>query len=159
MIVLVASILGSGCAAVRPSNPTLTFRYEKAWQRADVDAYVARAGDRDVALFDLGATSWVSHHLAVVRTAETPHYHRFHDMTVVVLRGRGMLHVDGRIVPMKVGDVAHVHRGAPHMFVNESREPAAALVVFSPAFDGRDRVSVETRSPVGAAEKPWWRLF
>jgi quercetin dioxygenase-like cupin family protein len=40
---------------------------------------------------------------------------------------------------MRAGDVAFVPRGTPHHFVNQGRKPAAALVSFSPPFDGPDQ--------------------
>jgi mannose-6-phosphate isomerase-like protein (cupin superfamily) len=37
-----------------------------------------------------------------------------------------------------------VPRGATHAFRNESEAPAVAYVVYTPPFDGKDRVAVET---------------
>jgi quercetin dioxygenase-like cupin family protein len=92
-----------------------------------------------------------------VRTEEKPHYHRFHDLTVTVIRGEGVLNVGTRAIRMKEGDVAHVHRGTAHFFRNTGKEPAAAFVVFSPPFDGRDTVSAKDAGEAAveeAAAKP-----
>jgi len=153
-VVLVAVLaLAVGCA-VQPPNPRLTLRYEKGLNATDLDFLMKRAGPGPVAVVDLGRTAWVSHHLAVVRDAETPHYHRFHDMTVSVLRGEGVLDLEGKRVVMKAGDIAHVHRGTRHFFRNTGKDPAAAFVVFSPPFDGRDTVKADTPAPEEPPEPP-----
>jgi mannose-6-phosphate isomerase-like protein (cupin superfamily) len=137
-----------GCSSAAIPNPRLSLRYDGDWRATDVDAEIRRAGSEDVAVANLGHTAWVSHHVAVVRTSEKPHYHRFHDMTVFVLRGEGVLTVEQKQMPMKMGDVVHVPRGTPHFFRNTGESPAVAAVVFSPPFDGRDTVS----APEGADE-------
>lgn len=141
----------AGCAPKAKPDRLLAMRYD-TWKVSPLDTEIARAGDKDVAVTELGRTAWGSHHVAVVRTSEKPHYHRFHDLTVVVLRGEGVLTVDQRQFPMTVGDVAHVQRGVPHFFRNTSKEPSAAFVVFSPPFDGRDVVT-EEEAPAPAAAK------
>lgn len=145
----------TSCAAT-PANTMFAMRYEKGWEKTDLDRLVSRDGKRDVSITTLGSTAWVSHHVAVVRTEERPHYHRFHDLTVTVLRGEGVLNVGTRGIRMKAGDVAHVHRGTPHFFRSTGEEPAAAFVVFSPPFDGRDVVAAkdETKSEFEKAKKP-----
>lgn len=160
---LAAAALFAGCAAVA-ANPRLSLRYDKDWRTIDAAAAIAQAPPGDVAIQDLGRTAWVSHHIAVVRTAEQPHYHRFHDLTVMVLCGEGVLNVEQRHIPMKAGDVAHVNRGVPHFFRNTGKEPAAAFVVFAPPFDGRDTITAETKeeeAPPQAppAKKRWWWPF
>lgn len=146
--------LVAGCTAT-PTSTMFALRYEKGWEKADLDELIARNGERDVNVITLGNTAWVSHHVAVVRTEEKPHYHRFHDLTVTVLRGEGVLNVGTRAVRMKAGDTAHVHRGTPHFFRNTGEDPAAAFVVFSPPFDGRDTVTAREEKPAGDdAKKP-----
>jgi quercetin dioxygenase-like cupin family protein len=77
-------------------------------------------------------------HLVQIREGERPHVHTRYDLTVVLVKGRGTLTLSGRPLPMREGDVAFIPRETPHFFVNQGREPAAALVVFSPAFGGPD---------------------
>lgn len=143
----------SGCAVAAP-NPRLTLRYEKGVDTTDLSSLIQRAGAGPVAVVDLGRTAWVSHHLAIVREAEAPHYHRFHDLTVFVLRGEGAMDLDGRRFPMKAGDVVYVQRGVRHFFRNTGREAAAAFAVFSPPFDGRDTVTAEAPPAAQPAEPP-----
>ncbi len=160
--VVVAAALLAGCI-LEPANPRLLLRYEQGLQTMDVASLVSRAGPGEVSVVDVGRTSWVSHHVAVVRTAEKPHYHRFHDLTVTLLRGEGVLTVDQRQTTMKAGEVAHIQRGVSHFFRNTGREPAAAFVVFSPPFDGRDNVTAEVpagaKRPRQAPEKSWWKVW
>lgn len=152
-LALVVLVTGVGCSTPRP-NPLLAMRYEKGWEKKDLDSLIRRSGVRAVHVTTLGNTAWISHHVAVVRTEEKPHYHRFHDMTVTVLRGEGVLNVDTRAIRMKEGDVAHIHRGTPHFFRNTGETPAAAFVVFSPPFDGRDVVTARKDSGRGGEVAP-----
>jgi len=142
----VVAVLLAGCStATTASRPDSLFAmgYEKGVEAFDLDSLVARAAPGPVAVVDLGRTAWVSHHLAIVREEEKPHYHRFHDLTVVVLRGEGIMDIEGRRVALKAGDVAYVERGVRHYFRNTGKDVAAAFVTFSPPFDGRDTVTAE----------------
>jgi quercetin dioxygenase-like cupin family protein len=89
------------------------------------------------------AASW---HIVQVATGEAPHRHRAHDLTVLVLRGEGILTLDGAGVAMRVGDAAVVPRDRPHWFTRRGGVSAVALVVFTPPLDAPDSV------PVGAHE-------
>jgi mannose-6-phosphate isomerase-like protein (cupin superfamily) len=158
---LVAAVLLGGCA-LQPANPRFTLRYEKGMDATDLNALMSRAGPGPVSVIDLGRTAWVSHHLAVVREAEVPHYHRFHDLTVVVMRGEGMIDIDGKRYALRTGDVVHVQRGVRHFFRNTGSSPAASFVTFSPPFDGRDTVTAEIPATEQTPEPPkksWWRFW
>jgi quercetin dioxygenase-like cupin family protein len=61
---------------------------------------------------------------------------------VYVVRGEGTLWLDGTPLSMQAGDAAYVKSGTLHYFVNEDAEPAAAIVVFAPAFSGPDQQPV-----------------
>jgi len=161
-IAVAALALVAGCGGLQASNPRLTLRYEKGLESTDLSTLVGRAGPGPAAVLELGRTAWVSHHLAVVREGEVPHYHRFHDLTVVVLRGEGVEDIEGKRFEMKAGDVAHIQRGVRHFFRNTGREPAVAFVTFSPPFDGRDTVTAElpaAEQPSEPAKKSWWRFW
>jgi mannose-6-phosphate isomerase-like protein (cupin superfamily) len=80
----------------------------------------------------------MSMHLVQIRDRETPHVHARYDLTVVVAEGRGTLWLAGEELPMREGDAAFIPRGTRHYFVNEGSRPAAAIVVFSPAFSAPD---------------------
>lgn len=84
-----------------------------------------------------------SHHVLVqVREREPLHLHADSDITVFLVKGRGKIRLGDRQLPVKVGDVIHIPRGTIHAFINEGREPAAALVVYSPAPGPEDRVLI-----------------
>ncbi len=160
---VVGLALLAGCVA-KPSNPRVLLQYEKGMDGGRLSDLVGRAGAGPVAAVDLGRTAWVSHHLAVVRDSEVPHYHRFHDLTITVLSGQGVMDVDGKKYPLEAGDVVHVNRGLRHYFKNTGKEPAAAFVVFSPPFDGRDTVTAEVPADEAKpaeppAKKSWWRFW
>jgi mannose-6-phosphate isomerase-like protein (cupin superfamily) len=83
--------------------------------------------------------------LIQVRDREPLHYHADSDITVFLLRGRGVIHVGERAFPVKAGDVLHIPRGAVHAYVNEGPEVGVALVVYSPAPGPHDRVLVDDK--------------
>ena len=160
-LVVVAAVWLAGCAA-GSANPRFNLRYEKGMEATDLDALIRRAGPGPVSVIDLGRTAWVSHHLAVVRDAEAPHYHRFHDLTVVVMRGDGVIDIDGKRYALRSGDVVHVQRGVRHFFRNTGSGPAVSFVTFSPPFDGRDTVTAEIPATEQAPEPPkksWWHFW
>lgn len=84
--------------------------------------------------------------LVQVRDREPRHYHADSDITVFLLRGRGVIHVAERALPVKAGDVLHIPRGVVHAYVNEGPEVGVALVVYSPAPGPRDRVLVDDKT-------------
>lgn len=83
-----------------------------------------------------------SQHVVQVATRERPHVHAGHDLLVVMLAGRGVLHLAGREVPMQAGDVVTIARGTPHWFAREGAEVAVALATFMPPLDAPDVVPV-----------------
>ena len=104
---------------------------------------VPLAADQDFRVVELGRDTGTSHHLVAIRTAETPHRHDRHDLFVVVVRGHGKMRIGGEALPIGPGSVVYVPRGAVHAFTNESAAPAVSYAIYSPPFDGKDRV--ETR--------------
>ena len=81
-----------------------------------------------------------SAHLIQIRGSEKKHVHEFHDVTVFVESGGGRMHLGKKSVNVGPGAVIFIPRGLEHYFVNGSAEPASAISVFSPAFDGKDIV-------------------
>jgi mannose-6-phosphate isomerase-like protein (cupin superfamily) len=148
-----ALVLLAGCSS-RPPSSKILLRYDKPAEPEDLQSLVSRAGSEPVSVANLGRTAWVSHHLAVVREGEVPHYHRFHDLTVVVLRGEGVIDIEGRKYELKAGDVVHVNRGVRHFFRNTGKDVAVSFVTFSPPFDGRDTITADTPPESGSAAAP-----
>jgi quercetin dioxygenase-like cupin family protein len=83
--------------------------------------------------------------LVQVRDREPLHRHMDSDITVFLLRGEGDMRLGQETRPVRAGDVIHIERGAIHAYINRGPEPAAALVVYSPAPGPNDRVLVEEK--------------
>lgn len=83
-----------------------------------------------------------AHVLVQVRDREPVHYHADSDITVLMLRGGGTLHIGDRKFAARAGDAAFIPRGVVHHFVNEDETPSAALVTYSPPPGPQDRVLV-----------------
>ena len=87
---------------------------------------------------EIGRGENMSVHLIQIREGEKPHVHTRYDLSVVLVEGHGSLWLADRKLPMKSGDSAFIPRGTRHYFVNEGSDPAAAIVTFSPPFNGPD---------------------
>jgi quercetin dioxygenase-like cupin family protein len=83
--------------------------------------------------------------LVQVRDREPLHRHIDSDITVFMLRGEGDMRIGQETRPVRAGDVIHIERGAIHAYINRGAEPAAALVVYSPAPGPKDRALVEEK--------------
>jgi mannose-6-phosphate isomerase-like protein (cupin superfamily) len=99
--------------------------------------------NQNIRVTDLGRSDSISHHLVQIRVGEIMHIHRHHDLTVLLYRGHGVITVGTNTFPVRAKDVVFIPRGAPHAFTNRGRQPAVAIVVFSPAFDGKDTIPLE----------------
>jgi mannose-6-phosphate isomerase-like protein (cupin superfamily) len=98
---------------------------------------------------EIGRDAGSSHHVVAIRTGETPHRHDRHDLLVVMLEGHGTWRLGDETRPVGEGSILYVPRGTVHAFTNESDAPAKAFAVYSPPFDGTDRVSVDGVSADG----------
>lgn len=87
----------------------------------------------------LSRSEHMSMSLVQISDREQPHVHTRYDVSVLLVRGRGTLYLDGQPLPLGEGDAAFVPKGTPHFFVNQGSEPAAALVTFAPPFDAPDQ--------------------
>jgi len=110
--------------------------------------------DESVRVELLGRDANTSHHLVRLRDAEEPHRHDRHDLWVVILRGHGSMLLGDTRRSVGEGSVLYVPRGTTHAFANTSGAPAAALAVYTPPFDGRDRVPVPDPDPAPDGPDP-----
>ena len=111
---------------------------------AGLDAFLAThplAEGQAIRVDEVGRTPAASYHVVQIRGSERPHRHLAHDLTVVVLRGRGTLTLAGRTVELVAGDAAVIPRGEAHWFARRGRAPAVALVTFTPPLDAPDSVA------------------
>ncbi len=88
---------------------------------------------------EIGRTATASYHVVQVVRGEEPHRHLTHDLTLVVLRGRGVLVIGNERFAVRAGDAAVIPRATPHAFVNDGRSATITMAVFSPPLDGPDR--------------------
>ena len=101
------------------------------------------AEGEDFRAVEVGRDAATSHHVVSIRTREVPHRHDRHDLLVVLLSGHGTMQLGDDVRAIGEGSILYIPRGTPHTFENHSAEPAAAYAVYSPAFDGSDRVPIE----------------
>jgi quercetin dioxygenase-like cupin family protein len=129
-------MLLGGCA--RPRTPVVVGALP-----GDLEAFLAShppAEGQPLRADEVGRSPAASWHVVQVQGAETPHRHRTHDLTVFVLRGRGVLTLDGHRTPMQAGDAALIPRDRVHCFARSGTDRAVALVVFIPPLDAPDNV-------------------
>ena len=133
------------CVLACSSAPQIFLQHGSELKETDVEKVLTEnpiAAGENIKITTLGQGPSVSHHLVQVRDREKPHIHKFHDGTVVMVKGRGYLILDSRRIDLSVRDIVYIPRGAVHYFVNTASEPSVAFVVFSPPFDGKDMVPV-----------------
>ncbi len=85
----------------------------------------------------------VTLNLAQLNKVVKNHYHKDHDEVVYVVRGNGLVTIAGKDYRVSPGWAYLVPRGTFHRFVNLGPDATVVLSVFSPAFDGKDRIFVE----------------
>lgn len=84
------------------------------------------------------STREASFHILRLRTAEKPHIHKRHDLTITVLSGRVKMHMDPRTVIVEPGNVIYIPKGVMHWAQNLDKNASEAYAVFIPPFEGKD---------------------
>ena len=151
MKLALAALLLFGCARPAPPPDTgaeavLDALYGSERRTVALDALAEDDGLAPGEAFkvvELGRDAHTSHHLVWIRDREVPHRHDRHDLVVVMLRGHGAMRLGAEERAVGEGSILYVPRGTVHAFRNASPEPAAAYAVYTPAFDGTDRIPVE----------------
>jgi mannose-6-phosphate isomerase-like protein (cupin superfamily) len=92
---------------------------------------------------EIARDAHTSHHLVAIRDAEVPHRHDRHDLWVVLLRGSGTMLLGTDVRTVGKGSILYVPRGTLHAFNNAGDAPAVAYAVYTPPFDGEDRVTTD----------------
>jgi mannose-6-phosphate isomerase-like protein (cupin superfamily) len=137
------SILAGLLGCTPGLSPYLFLQYGKELRPVDLAKVIAEnplGPNENIKLTTLGQSQSASHHVVQIRERESPHLHKAHDATVMVVRGRGYLVMDTRRINLTAGDITHIPRGVPHYYVNTDLEPSVAFIVFAPPFDGKDNV-------------------
>jgi mannose-6-phosphate isomerase-like protein (cupin superfamily) len=140
-------MLLGGCATQRSTHYWFADGVIKREQIEDVLRRDALAPNENIRVSNLGVSASASHHIVQVRFAETLHIHKDHDLTAIIYRGQGKFRLGNEVIPLKQGDVVFVPQGVPHAFQNRAATPTAAIVVFTPAFDGHDTIPVTDQEP------------
>ena len=138
---LLLAVVAGTLAGCRPaSTPTLVWEGSGVPHAQSAVTAVAALPtvDPGVRRGPWGDSPDASIHLIAADRPEEPHVHRIHDLTVVLVRGRGTLVVEGRSYVMRAGDVMHVMRGRNHHFHPGGGESAVALAIFTPRLTSPD---------------------
>ena len=99
---------------------------------------------KEIKALRLGGTSLTTHYIVFIRTQEPLHYHKEHDLTVRLLKGRGEIYLDRKTHRLEEGDTVFIPAGAVHSYRNLS-VVSALLATFTPEYDGKD--SVKAKNP------------
>lgn len=121
---------------------------ERIFRQADLESLLADnplGANENIRAVPLYRSERSSNVLVQIRDREPLHLHADSDITVFMLRGKGELRIGKQMQPVNAGDVLHIPRGAVHAYINRGPEPAAALVVYSPAPGPKDRILVEDK--------------
>ncbi len=144
ILVLFLSFLFSACAPI----PYLFLQYGTELKEIDPAKVVADnplGPNENVKMTTLGQGQGMSHHIVQIRGRESPHVHKAHDDTMMIIRGRGYLMLSDKRIELSAGDIVFIPRGAVHYYVNNGLEPTIAFVVFSPPFGGKDTIPIGKR--------------
>ncbi|MBE9537376.1 MAG: cupin domain-containing protein [Proteobacteria bacterium] len=134
------TMFAAGCQA--PSKRIYTITDGELYARVWIDIVRENpiSKDENIKVTPLFKDKNSSHHIVQINDREESHIHANHDLTVIVKRGKGTLHLRDKALPMSAGDVAFISRGTVHWFVNDKKgSPSIAYLIFYPAFDGKDR--------------------
>jgi len=79
-------------------------------------------------------------HLIQVRGEVKAHRHLHHKETVYIIRGAGRLTLGNQKTKVAAGAVIVIPPDTPHSFYSMGKIPTVVISVFTPGFDGKDRV-------------------
>ncbi len=128
-----------GILRCEPERPALPAPHE-------IDRLVLERplGAAAVRIDEIERSAAASVHLVQVRGEVAPNLHERHEELVILHRGEGRLRLgDREAIAMRAGSFVLVPRGVVHGFKSTGAEPAVALAIFTPPFDGKDRVPVK----------------
>lgn len=136
-------IFFTGCAC--PKGKIYSYNeggpFSKKWSEIVQDNPLVN--DENIKVTPLFKNQDSSHFIIQIRDREKPHIHESHDLTVIVKKGNGVLHLGKDEFPMRKGDIAFIPQGVLHYFVNTSSEPSVAYAIFTPFYDGKDMKLVD----------------
>lgn len=140
------ALAAPGAAAPEPPPAVLDALLPEGRRTEPLAALAASSplpAGEDFRVAEIGRDAHSSHHLVWIRDREQPHRHDRHDLFVVILRGGGAMRLGAEERPVGEGSILYVPRGTPHAFRNASADVAVAYAVYTPPFDGSDRVPTD----------------
>ncbi|NNE07495.1 MAG: cupin domain-containing protein [Gemmatimonadetes bacterium] len=97
---------------------------------------------KPITALEIFRTPHSSGHALRVMTDVKPHYHESHEETVVVQSGGGVFDLGGVLHTLREGDVIVIPRKTVHSFSPGGGKPCTVLSIFTPPFDGKDRIRI-----------------
>ncbi|HMI89834.1 MAG TPA: cupin domain-containing protein [Polyangiales bacterium] len=108
----------------------------------ELAARVPLAAGESFKIAEIGRDANSSHHIVALRGREPLHRHDRHDLLVVTLEGHGSMLIGSEERAVGPRSIVYVPRGAVHAMRNLSDSVLYGYAVFTPPFDGKDRVPV-----------------
>jgi mannose-6-phosphate isomerase-like protein (cupin superfamily) len=109
---------------------------------ADLAGRVKLAAGETFKLVELGRDASSSHHAVALLDREPLHRHDTHDLLVVVVEGEGEMLIGDYTRTIGTHSIVYVPRKTVHSMRNTGKKPVIGYVMFTPPFDGKDRVPV-----------------
>ena len=130
-IILIVSLFFIGCS----HSPQVVFP-NRGYQ--DIK-WTKIEKEKNIAVRNLFANEYSSAHLIRLKGKERPHYHDRHNLTVMVISGKSILHFQDHEVILYKGDSATIPKGTYHWAENLDSEASVVFATFSPAYRGKDK--------------------
>jgi len=108
---------------------------------------VPLAAGENFKVVEIGRDASSSHHIVALRGREPVHRHDSHDLLVVTLEGHGSMLIGDEERAIGPRSIVYVPRAAVHAMRNLSRGVLYGYAVFTPPFDGKDRIPVIVEAP------------
>lgn len=139
-------ILLAGCITKRAP---LTYFHPQIGEEKPHDllhqaAELEREDFENIRFKTIAQNTFSSHHLVIIKKEEPVHYHERHDLWFLVLKGKGNILLKEKTLKLYPGTSAFVPAGMWHRVKREGIEPLAALVIFTPPFEGEDNIRVSS---------------
>ena len=139
-------MIWSGC--IQLQNGSVFSPVEGLWQPKWSKNELAQ----EIVVRNLRFTPETSHHIIRLITAERPHIHRNHDLTVFVLKGKALMHLGEERLVVNAGDVIEIPRGIVHWAENLENGGSEVYAIFNPPYYGKDHHPVTDLSERLTAE-------
>jgi mannose-6-phosphate isomerase-like protein (cupin superfamily) len=110
---------------------------------AELPGRVVLAPEENFKVVEIGRDASSSHHVVALRDREPVHRHDSHDLLVVTLEGHGSMLIGDEERAIGPRSIVYIPRGTVHAMRNTSGAVMYGYAVFTPPFDGKDRVPVE----------------